>query len=298
VGSLDELEASWPSVAVPPWSQDKLDLLGKYLAAYSRIMQGQKKGGKSWLREYSYIDAFANQGYYVDWLSLTTVRGSPLVALDCEPPFDRYWFIERSPARMGRLKEHTSLAAAERKIEYRMADANDVLACEIARQITYERYERGFVFLDPYGLNVRWDTMRALAETRALDVFVNFPIMGINRILDRGRLPDEATLRLIEEVMGDADWVLDMYSSQPDLFGEEVASRPKLNAEELAAVYAHKLGALFGRCSNPVLMRNSTNSPLYALFLASRNPTAVKITNDIFKSFDRLRGTTPRRSTR
>ncbi|MDF5709334.1 MAG: hypothetical protein PUP90_17125 [Nostoc sp. S4] len=38
------------------WSEEKLDLLAKYLKAYSTIMNEQKK---DWLRAYYYIDAFA-----------------------------------------------------------------------------------------------------------------------------------------------------------------------------------------------------------------------------------------------
>jgi three-Cys-motif partner protein len=38
------------------WSEEKLDLLEKYLKAYSVIMNRQKE---TWLRAYYYIDAFA-----------------------------------------------------------------------------------------------------------------------------------------------------------------------------------------------------------------------------------------------
>ena len=40
---------------IGPWSQEKLDLLEKYLGAYSVIMNSQR----SWLKKYHYIDAFA-----------------------------------------------------------------------------------------------------------------------------------------------------------------------------------------------------------------------------------------------
>ena len=62
-----------------------------------------------------------------------------------------------------------------------------------------------------------------------------------------------------------------------------------MSAEKLAELYIADIRKLFGYASMPVVMRNSTNTPLYALFLASGNRTAVEITNDIFKRYDRLR---------
>jgi three-Cys-motif partner protein len=271
---------------IAPWSQDKLALLRKYLAAYSTIMQPQKK---RWLKAYSYIDAFSNEGLYVHALQGDAVPGSPLVALDCEPPFDKYWFIEVSARRMQRLQERTQQHQLGRRIQYRTDDANEVLVHEIAQEITFQRFQRGFVFLDPYGLNVVWETLAALASTRALDVFVNFPIMGINRVLPRDIAPSEDTSRLIELVMGSAAWLDQKYQSQIDLFGEERVSRGRLDAMELAALYAERARTLFDHVSRPVVMGNSQNAPLYALFLLSHNPTTVKITNDIFGSFERLK---------
>jgi three-Cys-motif partner protein len=84
------------------WSEEKLDLLEKYLKAYSVIMNRQKE---TWLRAYYYIDAFAGsvrpkakddeQRY---------IEGSPLRALQTVPGFDGYWFIDVSPQRIERVQ--------------------------------------------------------------------------------------------------------------------------------------------------------------------------------------------------
>ena len=55
-------------------------------------------------------------------------------------------------------------------------------------------------------------------------------------------------------------------------------------------MYIGEVGKLFHYVSVPVVMRNSNRAPLYALFLASRNEQAVKITNDIFRRYERLSG--------
>jgi three-Cys-motif partner protein len=48
------------------------------------------------------------------------------------------------------------------------------------------RSNRGVVFLDPYGLQVTWGTLAAIARTGALDIWVLFPSgMGLNRLLTK-----------------------------------------------------------------------------------------------------------------
>ncbi len=276
-----------PDELIQEWSKDKLRLLAQYLRAYSVIMQTQREK-EGWLRSYSYVDAFASVGAYRDAETAELVKGSPLVALHCEPPFDEYWFIERAPERMDRLKGLLAGEAECRSIRYVVGDSNQVLQQQVARAIRYENFNRGFVFLDPYGFHVEWETIQCLAEARAFDVFVNFPIMGVNRVLERRRKPSGATLDLLRRVMGRADWAATLYETQFGLFGEERTSRARLRAERLAELYIGDIRKLFGYASTPVVMRNSTNTPLYALFLASGNRTAVKITNDIFRRYERL----------
>ena len=58
----------------------------------------------------------------------------------------------------------------------------------MARDIRYERYSRGLVFLDPFTMKLEWATVAALAETKALEVFINFPAMALNRTVLVGDL--------------------------------------------------------------------------------------------------------------
>lgn len=275
------------------WSEEKLDLLAKYLRAYSVIMSEQKK---KWLRSYYYIDAFAGsvrprakedeQRY---------INGSPLRALQTEPRFDAYWFVDVSPQRVERVQRLRE-EFPDRVIDVRQGNCNDVLCNEIAPQIPYSSRRRAFVFLDPYGLQVDWATVQELANTETCDIFINFSVMGVTRLLPRDQNPRAETIERLSKVMGSTDWITQIYQepevAQLPLFGnleEPVISRDAIQAEWLARLYAEQLGDLFPHVSKPVLMRNSTNSVLYALFLASHNQTAVKITNEIFKNYDNLR---------
>ncbi|MBF2075138.1 MAG: three-Cys-motif partner protein TcmP [Synechococcales cyanobacterium C42_A2020_086] len=275
------------------WSEEKLDLLAKYLKAYSVIMNEQKK---SWLRAYYYIDAFAgsvrprakeDEQRYID--------GSPLRALQTEPRFDGYWFIDVSPRRVERV-QHLREEFPDRVIEVRQGNCNEVLRNEIVPRLPYSSMQRAFVFLDPYGLQVDWETVQELANTKTCDIFVNFSVMGVTRLLPRDQDPDPEVVEQLSQVMGSTDWITQIYREPPgiqlDIFGnptEPASSRDTIQAEWLARLYTEQLRSLFPHVSRPVLMRNSTNSVLYSLCLASHNQTAIKITNEIFNRYERLR---------
>ncbi|MDP2858819.1 MAG: three-Cys-motif partner protein TcmP [Bacillota bacterium] len=271
------------------WSKDKLSLLGQYLHAYSVIMSKQKA---KWLQSYGYVDAFAGPGQYSDVEHRVYVEGSPRVALACEPPFDEFWFVERSPRRLDQLKQ---LVACDfpnltPRVNFCHGDANAVLKDEILPLVTLSNHRRGFLFLDPYGLDVHFSTLQSVADAQTFDVFINFSVMGITRILEREDAPDQQTLDIVERVMGDSGWVDNLYWTQPTLFGEERSRRAQLKAQDVALQYGSRLRTCFPFVSEPVVMRNSKEVALYALVLASHNRAAANITNDIFRRYERLRG--------
>ena len=85
------------------WTQDKLERVRKYLVAYSKIMAKRDF-------VYAYIDGFAGTGYHEverdddDGKSLFNeleeveafMDGSARIALQVEPRFSKYIFIEKS----------------------------------------------------------------------------------------------------------------------------------------------------------------------------------------------------------
>jgi three-Cys-motif partner protein len=283
------------------WSEEKLDLLAQYLQAYSAIMNNQKTPsnptGRPWLRAYYYIDAFAgsvrprakeDEQRYID--------GSPLRALQTDPRFDGYWFIDVSPRRIARI-EKLREEFPDCVIEIRQGNCNEILCNEVVPRLSPTSLQRALIFLDPYGLQVDWETVRELASTKTCDIFVNFSVMGVTRLLPRDQNPEPEVVEQLSKVMGSTNWITQIYQESPgiqlDIFGnltEPTVSRDTIQAEWLASLYTEQLRLLFPHVSRPVLMRNSTNSVLYALCLASHNQTAIKITNEIFNRYERLRG--------
>jgi three-Cys-motif partner protein len=274
------------------WSEDKLNLLTKYLKAYSVIMNEQKK---SWLKSYYYIDAFAGSVNPRAKDDERYIEGSPLRALQTEPKFDGYWFVDLSSRRVERVEKLRD-EFPECSIDIRQGNCNEILRNDIIPKLPYSSKKRAFIFLDPYGLQVDWETVKEIASSRTCDIFVNFSVMGVTRLLPRDQHPSPEVVEQLSKVMGSTDWITQIYRESPvtqlNLFGnqeESSVSRETIPAEWLASLYTNQLKSLFPHVSRPVLMRNSTNSALYALCLASHNQTAIKITNEIFNLHEKLR---------
>jgi three-Cys-motif partner protein len=81
---------------------------------------------------------------------------------------------------------------------------------------------RGVIFLDPYGMEVEWATVRAIAQTKALDVWYLFPLMGIYRQAANDWVAiDDSKRPLITRVLGTDDWENAWYDTphgQKDMF--------------------------------------------------------------------------------
>jgi three-Cys-motif partner protein len=262
------------------WTERKLSVVRRYLEIYAQALKNQPF-------QRIYIDAFAGTGDRTDKRRETlplldlpefdaVMKGSARLALEVEPPFHRYILIERVTRRASEL---AALKAEfpDRKIEVVNADANDAIArlCKA----TDWRNSRGIVFLDPYGLQMTWGTLAAIARTGALDVWVLFPSgMGLNRLLTKsGDIPQEWQDTL-DRCLGMKKWREAFYRNveEADLFSE---SRSKVvkdaDPKKLEKFYLSRLRTIFPTVmSNPIRLTNSKDQTMYLLCFASANPSS------------------------
>lgn len=268
------------------WSVEKLDLLSKYLNAYTNIMQAQ-----TWCRNgYYYIDAFAGSGKPKSKDEERYVDGSPLVALKIKKPFKSYIFIEKEDWRVKKL-QRLKTEFKNASIEIKQGDCNKVIIDTIVPNIRYENFNRGIIFLDPFGMDLDWTTIQKVAETRALEIFLNFPVMAINRSILLNN-PDKLTEERIEKMnvfWGSKDWMGDIYKETPDLFEEKRIEKVSQTGETLGSFFQKRLKEAFPEVTFPLVMKNSLNAPLYCLFFAGHNKTGKKIAESIFKGFEKLK---------
>lgn len=294
-----------------PWTEDKLRLIDKYLKAYLTIFESNPYASK--LGTY-YVDAFAGTGrrsspvaedraegaLFEDALgdadANSLKEGSAYVALNQERPFDRYVFVDRNPERAGNLDElREEFPGLADRISVEVADANAFLV-RWCHQMDWKG-NRAVVFLDPYGMQVDWTTIEALARTEAIDLWILFPLgQAVNRLLTRRRLPEGGQAERLTRFLGTEQWreafyqALDEDVDQPTFFDIEEGGgyAKRANFEVIGAFFVERLKTIFaGVAENPLPLRNSTNVPLYLLCFAAANPRgatpAVRIANHILR---------------
>ena len=144
----------------------------KYALAYSTILGNQPN-----LDRYLYIDGFAGAGVHLSKRTGEYIPGSPLNALNVNPPFSEYHFIDLDGGRADLLRQ---LSSDRNNVWVYEADCNQVLIDEVFPRARWEDYRRALCLLDPYGLHLEWKVIHAAGQMKSIEIFLNFPIMDIN----------------------------------------------------------------------------------------------------------------------
>ncbi|OLN27443.1 three-Cys-motif partner protein TcmP [Desulfosporosinus metallidurans] len=261
-----------------PWTLLKLDILEKYLSFFVQAMKNQNF-------KLCYIDAFAGSGD-VDIPGIGSIPGSAVRAIDY--PFDRYIFIDSNHEYLKKLEDNITQKATNKNIEFLLGDCNQLLKT-IDSFSWFSNYWRGVIFLDPYAMNLNWDSLSSIANTKAFDVWYLFPLSAVNRVLPRhGNIPESHRLKL-HQVLGTTMWEQEIYKESPQLtlFGDVDIERASI--EQIKAYIIKRLKAVFpGVSSNPLTLRNpKNNSPLFLLCFAVSNPSSSAI-NLSLKAVDHI----------
>lgn len=281
------------------WTEEKLERVRKYLVAYATIMIRQHF-------RFAYIDAFAGTGYTILTESEKTsgllfpemaerepqtfLEGSARIALQVQPRFTKYIFIERHQSRFAELEKlKKEFPASANDVTLVNAEANAYLK-DLCENRDWSR-NRAVLFLDPFGMQVTWDTIKSIATTKAIDLWILFPLgMGVNRMLKKNGHINDAWRRKLDSVFGETDWFDAFYKTKttPSLFGLLSETEKVGNFDSIGRYFVKRLRTIFaGVAENPLPLLNSRKSPLYLLCFASGNPkgakTAVKIAQDILK---------------
>jgi len=260
------------------WSELKLDILKEYAQAYSTILAAQQNPRL----EHVYIDAFAGAGVHLSKGQRDFVPGSPLNALMVKPPFHEYHLVDVVPEKIANLRD---LIGDRRDVHFYQGDCKDILLNQILPRVRYENYRRGLCILDPYGLDVDWTVIATAGQMKTLDIFLNFPVMDINRnVLWRNPERVEETQReRMTAFWGDDSWKQVAYRTDTNLFEEP----EKQSNESIAEAFRTRLKKVagFARVPQPLPMRNSIGATVYYLFFASQKETAEHIVLDIFEKY-------------
>ncbi len=283
--------------ATPPrfggdWTSTKLKVLAGYLESYTTALQARPF-------KTAYIDAFAGSGYrdarrkdsnetlsqgllFPDLAKeepQALLEGSARLALRARPRFNKYIFIEQNAERCAALEAiKQDFPDMADDILIHQGDANEEI-----QNLCSKKWDsrRAVLFLDPYGMQVEWTTIEAIAQTKAIDLWLLFPLgIGVNRLLTRsGEIP-ESWQRRLNLLLGTEDWYDELYNTQTnlDIFGDERERVVKAKTETIGRYFNDRLKNIFaGVADKPGVLRNSVNNPLYLLCFAVANERGKEI---------------------
>lgn len=280
------------------WTTEKLEIIRKYLQAYTNALKKQPF-------ETIYVDAFAGTGYrtleekqgqsgflFPELAALepqTFLKGSAKIALEVEPRFKKYIFIEKEPKRFLELEKlREEFPDKKNDIELFQEDANDFLLnfCDKSNWLK----KRAVLFLDPFGMQVEWRVIEAIAKTKAIDLWYLFPLSGVGRLLTKDGKMEPIWEKKLDATFGNIDWRKVFYGQEQtiDMFNATPGLQRTIDYSGIEQYFIERLSSVFtGVASNPLKLLNSKNIPLFLLCFACGNetgkPIALKIANYILK---------------
>ena len=209
---------------IGPWSEVKLEILRQYAQAYSQILSNQP------LLQHVYVDAFAGAGRHISKTSGALVSGSPEIALGIVPPFYEYHFIDSDNQKIPLLE---NLARERENVFVYHGDCNRVIVESVIARLRYDQYRRCLCILDPYGMDLHWQTVEKLAQLGSTELFMNFPVMDINRNAlrnDPSKIEVDQADRMTR-FWGDSSWRVELYRerAQRSLWGDPINEKGASN---------------------------------------------------------------------
>lgn len=274
-------------------TERKLHCLREYLKAYSTALKKQ-----NFIR--IYIDAFAGTGSRTETRAVlpffgdqeetieeVTTPGSARIAIETDPPFHSVVLIENDPKKVAALKDVIA-EYPNRRVQVREGDANEIVQ-RLCKRDWHREKMRGVIFLDPYGMEVEWQTVEAIANTRALDCWYFFPLSGLYRNAPRDPIRlDQSKIEALNKVFGTDQWRKEWYEEpeeQYDLLGNLIGSERRIADADRIERWVHaRLRSIFkGSVLQPLRLKHANGAPMASLFFAVSNdkPAAVKVASDI-----------------
>jgi three-Cys-motif partner protein len=197
-----------------------------------------------------------------------------------------FYFIDMDSAKTAHLKK---LCEGRNDVHIHTGDSNSFLTTQLLPTIRFRNFNRALCLLDPYGLHLDWEVILLAGQSQAVDMFLNFPVMDMNRN-SIWRNPDDVPQGGVDRLnrfWGDGSWknVAYVESAQGNLFS--VPDLVKQDNDAIVAAFRERLKSVAGfkYVPDPLPMKNRNNVIVYYLFLASQKAVAEKIIRDIFAKY-------------
>jgi three-Cys-motif partner protein len=290
------------------WTQGKLRTLEMYHPQFLERIAGRFTGTRR--KKTIYIDGCAGSGHVERWnpekapkrggffdSPPNTSEGSALRALRADPGYDEYVFVEIKRQRAERLRAAVREALEDMPekrghVKLRCGDVNQ----HVRRLCAAKDWNhwRGVVFLDPPGTQVEWETVEAVGDTGALDLWYLFPLgQAVNRFLARRAVKlEDWHRRELTKVFGTDAWFEAFYRAhQRTQFDLQNGGTKQVTVvtrhaeiEEVMRYFVDRLKTVFPHVVDwPLRLCNRTNVQMYGLSFASHSRKRMEIAREIMR---------------
>ena len=246
------------------YTRQKLETVQRYLKPYSTALNGKFK--------LLYVDACAGSGASIPKSATKAetedaqqalaglgrpvvdsdqiVIGSALRALAVEPPFHRYLFNDLDRKNVTSLKDSIAqdFAHLNDRIITTELDANEMLK---NMAVSYDWQEtRAVVFLDPFGLQIRFETLEILAKSRAIDLWYLVPVFAMYRqVSGDGEINPDGGPR-VDAALGTTAWrdsaVVTEFVPENLFEAAQVRTKRAIDIEAFEKIAKDRLASAFG----------------------------------------------------
>jgi len=259
----------------------KLDKIEEYLRVFTTALKNQNF-------RLIYFDAFAGTGdipqlkigqqktLQIDQYE-PLISGSAQRALKLGENFDELIFVDKSASKISELKRLIEgYPNIENRIRVECADANTQIQ-KFCKDRNWNRC-RAVVFLDPFGNQVEWQTIEAIASTKAIDLWYLFPAgLGVDRQIAKDGSVHETHGPSLDRMLGTTDWrsAFIEVSQQEDLFGDiDAISIKDTDPAAITNYMISRMKNVFeGGVLDQWLPLGSNNVHMYSLLFAWANPS-------------------------
>lgn len=252
------------------WVVEKLDYLRRHIDIFETSMHD-----KPWRRRH-YIDLFAGPGKCYIPEKGAVYLGSPLLALVTPHPFTDYFFVDSDNRNIEVLRQRCRVYPKPDSINFYCGNAN-VVVRDIVKHLqdVDGEFMKGkwsslnLAFLDPDGLELKWETVVTLAALSRMDLIIHYPQMSLNRYMRKAFAEERRTV--VDDFFGGTEWrtIYDRYQRRQIRFiHRELIDHYKEKLQNLG----YKDVRIDLETGDEPLIRNARrNAPLYRLLFASKH---------------------------
>lgn len=272
------------------WTVQKLYVIEEYLKTYVTVLKKQNV-------KKIYVDGFAGSGKtelktVTKNIEQTTIDGSALLSLKYD--FDEYYFLELDADRIAMLEENVKSNYSEKfsKVHFITGDCNKKLN-DVLSNITV--YDRCLMFLDPYALELNWETLEKISQCGVVDLWYLFPLSVI-RLMSKDKEITDRNKDKVTSILGTDKWLNELFveSQQISIFGETQYKR--IEYEKVLEYIKKRFATIFPFVSpnSKILKNEAKNSPMFMLCFMMTNTSpkaqtlASKLVKGIINSAEKL----------